>query len=146
MEWPLLVMDFTRRDLTRESDRLPALSALVDWMQRQTNDIYLCGLRAADLRFELLWYVDTSTQETHQRLMEPYAPSWSWASVTGPITYYGPYVTQIEQRYQGYQDSQVDVRVSKLDPEKNDAPVKIFDVDVRSFTLNIYGPGYASIN
>jgi hypothetical protein len=78
--------------------------------------------------------------------MEPYAPSWSWASVTGPVTYYGPYVTQFEQRHQGYQDSQVDVRVSELDPEANDDPVTIFDVDVRPSTLNIYGgPGYASI-
>jgi hypothetical protein len=35
-----------------------------------------------------------------------------------PITYYGPYITQFEQRHQRYHDSQVGVRVSNLDQEK----------------------------
>lgn len=145
MEWPLLVMDFTCRDLTRKSDRLPALSGLADWMQRQTNDLYLCGLWAGNLLFELLWYVEASTQETHCRLVEPYAPSWSWASITGPITYYRPYVTQFGQRYPGYQDYEVDVRVSKAHTDRDETPVKILDLAVHPFGLNKYGPGQAFI-
>jgi len=147
-EWPLLVMDFTRRDLTRESDRLPALSGLADWMQRQTDDIYLCGLWAGALVFELLWYAETSTQETHRRLKEPYAPSWSWASIIGPVTYYRPYVTQFGQRYPGYQGYEVDVLVSKsrADGDGDEPPVIIVDVSVHPFTLNRYGPVKASIN
>jgi hypothetical protein len=140
LEWPLLVMDFTRRNLTRDSDRLPAA-----WMQHQTDDLYLCGLWAANLPFELLWYVETSTQEIHRRMTEPYAPSWSWASVTGPVTYYRPYITQFGQRYPGYQDCEVDVHLSTLDLEKNLTSVTIVDVGVHPLTLNKHGPGHASI-
>ena len=144
MEWPLLVMDFTCRDLTRDSDRLPALSGLADWMQRK-DDLYLCGLWASNLLFELLWHVEASTQETHWRLVEPYAPSWSWASITGPVTYYRPYVTQFGQRYPGYQDYEVDVSVSKAHTDKGETPVKIIDLAVHPFGLNKYGPGQASV-
>jgi len=104
-EWPLLIMDSTRRDLTHESDRLPALSGLASWMQRQTDDLYLCGLWATDLHFELLWYAESSANDTHCRLQDqskPYAPSWSWASITGPVTCYGIYVTPFGHRYPGY--------------------------------------------
>ena len=145
MEWLLLVMDFTCRDLTRDSDRLPALSGLADWMQRQTDDLYLCGLWARNLLFELLWYVEASTQETHWRLVEPYAPSWSWASITGPVTYYRPYVTQFGQRYPGYQEYEVDVSVSNAHTDRDETPVKIVDFAVHPFGLNKYGPGQAFV-
>lgn len=96
--WPHLIMEFTKRNLTWPSDRLPALSGLAGWMEQRTGDGYFGGLWYLDLAFLLLWHTangndndrETSpSTEPPTRFAGPYAPSWSWASISGPINYYG---------------------------------------------------------
>ncbi|KAM7206115.1 Heterokaryon incompatibility protein (HET) domain containing protein [Naviculisporaceae sp. PSN 640] len=89
LQWPHLVMDFTRRQLTHESDRMPALAGLAGWTEQQTDDQYMAGLWMKDGEYQLLWYRDKSDEISRPptRFTHPYAPSWSWASISGPISY-----------------------------------------------------------
>jgi hypothetical protein len=93
IQWPPLVMEYSRRGLTKASDRVVALSGLANYMENQTSDTYYCGLWYEDLRFQLLWYVDRSggAEPVPTRFQFPYAPTWSWMSIPAPISYYERY-------------------------------------------------------
>jgi hypothetical protein len=96
LEWPIIVMEFTRRCLTKPSDRITALSGLAAWVDKRTSNTsnmtsYVSGLWVRDLGFQLLWYSGRQEHDSNlaTRYKDPYAPSWSWASISGPISYYG---------------------------------------------------------
>ncbi|QKD61041.2 uncharacterized protein FOBCDRAFT_244617 [Fusarium oxysporum Fo47] len=65
--WEGLISDYTYRELTKSSDRLPALSGIAKWLH--------------DLHRQLAWFSCT-TQNPRPRYR---APSWSWASIDGCI-------------------------------------------------------------
>ncbi|CAM1503337.1 Fc.00g081130.m01.CDS01 [Cosmosporella sp. VM-42] len=95
IQWPMIVMEYSRRNLTQPSDRIAALSGLANYMEECTNDTYFCGMWYEDLRFQLLWYADWMNTEDgheaktgHSRFGSSCAPSWSWMSVPAPISYY----------------------------------------------------------
>jgi Heterokaryon incompatibility protein (HET) len=86
--WPSVINEYTKRRLTRESDRLPALSGIVKEIHLETGDEYLSGLWKNDLRYGLSWKVDVlfSTEDAEWKRPSKYrAPSWSWASIEGPV-------------------------------------------------------------
>jgi hypothetical protein len=82
--WDSLVDLYTNCNLTYGSDKLPAISALAKNMQDTTSweGEYLAGLWKNQLIDQLLW----STQYGARRSKDYRAPSWSWASVDGPIS------------------------------------------------------------
>ena len=87
--WRDFVKVFTGRKLTHETDRLPALTGRATAMSKHISDRYFAGLWEDRLRENLLW---TASQPevsavTTQRaaVLDNYAPTWSWARVTGPI-------------------------------------------------------------
>lgn len=96
--WPSIVMDYTRRELTQPRDRLVALAGLAEYMERCTTDRYHCGMWYEDLGFQLLWYVNRAAggqaarqaqrHDLSRRFKFPFAPSWSWMGVPGPISYF----------------------------------------------------------
>ncbi|PVH93011.1 hypothetical protein DM02DRAFT_542377, partial [Periconia macrospinosa] len=53
--WRNIVHEFTKRDLTVLTDRLPAIAGLASAMQHQLNSDYLAGLWECDLARQLLW-------------------------------------------------------------------------------------------
>ncbi|RKK12182.1 hypothetical protein BFJ66_g9208 [Fusarium oxysporum f. sp. cepae] len=81
--WEGLISDYTYRELTKSSDRLPALSGIAKWLQSHLgNPGYLAGLwNNSDLYRQLAWFSCT-TQNPRPRYR---APSWSWASIDGCI-------------------------------------------------------------
>ena len=83
--WYQVVREFSRRSLTFQDDKLPAISALATKVQSINGDEYLAGLWRNDLLRGLLW----STYPTVTLVKPPAwrAPSWSWASVNNPIEY-----------------------------------------------------------
>lgn len=86
--WASTVNAFTKRKLTQESDRLPALSGIVKELQLETGDEYLAGLWRQDIWHYLQWGVDIlfAGKDAEWRRPATYrAPSWSWASIEGPI-------------------------------------------------------------
>ncbi|MCJ1450484.1 hypothetical protein MMC28_000815 [Mycoblastus sanguinarius] len=95
LEWRKVVEDYSDRSLTFSSDCLHALSGLVSTMQANASTDYLAGLWRSDLTTDLLWYSRTKgstffgEEERHpgRRHQIYHAPSWSWASVTGPVAF-----------------------------------------------------------
>jgi hypothetical protein len=78
---------FTQLGLTFSSDRLPAIGGLAAAYAKSTRYTYLAGLWKEDLPSALLWEFDRQsiTKRTSRRHEHYYAPTWSWASITGPI-------------------------------------------------------------
>ncbi|KAI1762450.1 hypothetical protein GGR53DRAFT_468328 [Hypoxylon sp. FL1150] len=109
--WYDLVGDYSRRDLTRQTDKLPALSGIAAVVGKlRPKDRYLAGLWSHDIIRGLSWFLDV--QPTDRKLFTAYhrrqrnskpqpdstwppppsddtIPSWSWASFSGPIMHYG---------------------------------------------------------
>jgi hypothetical protein len=86
--WHLLVRNFTERDITFDTDRLPAIAGLARnrGLLETHNDFYACGLWKSKLPALLCWWC-TKTR-ANRRQTHYYAPSWSWACMTGSISFY----------------------------------------------------------
>ncbi|RMX85984.1 hypothetical protein D0869_03412 [Hortaea werneckii] len=82
--WADVVRLFTKADLTYARDKLPALSGIARHVHSQKGGQYLAGLwRDERIEAQLCWRVD----EPRLRPTMWRAPSWSWASVDGPVSY-----------------------------------------------------------
>lgn len=88
--WHAIVSAYSARNLTYSADKLSALSGLarlVSSVLPTSPDGYLAGTWKDDLIAGLLWYVKDA--KLPNRDVSPYrAPSWSWASVNGEISYF----------------------------------------------------------
>jgi hypothetical protein len=82
LEWSTVVHDFSRRRLTRDSDKLPALSGLAAFTKANAEADYVAGLWKSELPGALLWRV---VGEESRRYTDYVAPTWSWTSVHGRI-------------------------------------------------------------
>lgn len=85
-EWTKIIKKFSMRQITYEEDRLPAVSGVADVFSKVTKDTYVCGVWK-NCPLSLVWtaHVDPSRRF---RQTDFYAPSWSWASIEGPIDVY----------------------------------------------------------
>jgi Heterokaryon incompatibility protein (HET) len=83
--WYEIVSEYSVRKLTFKRDRLPALSGLARKFHSSQTGSYLAGLWEKDLAGGLLWKcVDGLTTERPSNYL---APTWSWASVLGPVRF-----------------------------------------------------------
>ena len=90
-KWYATVHEYSKKGLTRKSDKLPALAGIAGKFQDSTNYNYLAGLWKEDLLRGLMWYTDPRLEETQSSDQVLLAmPSWSWAAVEGPINYQFP--------------------------------------------------------
>jgi hypothetical protein len=95
--WRNAVTSYTRRNLTFESDTLPAMAGLASYIYSSNKSHYLAGIWMFDLHLELLWYPDTVQIFKSQdrqidrsicRRPDTYiAPSWSWASERAQVAW-----------------------------------------------------------
>ncbi|KAL6407633.1 hypothetical protein AUP68_08653 [Ilyonectria robusta] len=84
--WGRLITEYSRCELTHPSDKLHAIAGVAKWFEKVTGDEYVAGLWKS--RFELM--LDWRIHEPKPRLTQDYrAPSWSWASVDGPVKLWG---------------------------------------------------------
>ena len=86
-QWIELIGQYSKRKLTYDKDILPALSGMVTHLQTMLDGgDYAAGLWKESIHHELCWI--TSSEST-QRLAQPSwrAPTWSWASCKGGVTY-----------------------------------------------------------
>jgi hypothetical protein len=80
--WNELVQTYSECALTRPSGKLVALSGLARLFQDMTGDEYLAGL----WRSRLSEFLDWRVYKPARKLSSDYcAPSWSWASLDGPV-------------------------------------------------------------
>ena len=92
--WAECVQNYTFRRLTRESDKLPAISGIVQAFQASGMGRCYAGLWEMDFLVGLTWASEPSISNadggfkpSHVRPRHPRAPSWSWASIDGMVAY-----------------------------------------------------------
>jgi hypothetical protein len=88
--WFKIIEDFSSRNLTFELDKLPALSGLVQESMKMHGSYY-AGLWEKDMPSALLWRTRNEIYVPEKKLprrpSQYRAPTWSWASVEGDVTY-----------------------------------------------------------
>ena len=90
MRWYQIVGDYTNRNLGFPSDIFPALSGLAQTVGALMGDEYMAGLFRGDAHRGLLWRPGNGKSKAtySSSRADPWrAPSWSWASVMGPISF-----------------------------------------------------------
>ena len=88
--WDTAVSTYSRRNITMCTDRLPAICALANVVQAATGSEYLAGLWKHDLQRQLTWRPCHPAALACQPFDRYVAPSWSWASFSGPVTNVNP--------------------------------------------------------
>jgi len=83
-EWSRILEDYSRRSMSIQSDKLPAIAALAERFAAVLGQYY-AGLWQYNLIKQLRWRV-TSLPQRVENLYR--APSWSWASVDEVFTWY----------------------------------------------------------
>jgi hypothetical protein len=86
--WHTIVEEYSTLQITFESDRLPAIAALVDLLMQSVfrkGDEYLAGVWRNTLIADICWSILQGGGKS--RLAEWIAPTWSWASVHEEVVY-----------------------------------------------------------
>jgi hypothetical protein len=109
----MLVQIYTSQKLTRDNDKLPALSGLARSIAEYTGDTYCAGIWKSHIIMGLYWEVKnygpiplcTHPEHTAQlptpqksEVIHPAsyrAPSWSWASIDAEISFHPLELDQI---------------------------------------------------
>jgi hypothetical protein len=84
--WTSIVEDYTRRKLSKQSDKLPAMAGLASVVQIVMGDAYIAGVWHQKAVWRLLW-MHVQNKRTCIRRKDFLAPTWSWASVDGAICF-----------------------------------------------------------
>lgn len=84
--WVDLVQQYTRRALTKDEDKLPAIGGLARmFSEGRTLGRYLAGVWEGALLPCLLWRVEDARRVRRPRTYV--APSWSWAGLVGRVNW-----------------------------------------------------------
>ena len=83
--WHTWIGEYSTRDLTYGTDKLPAISSVASRLHATLQSNYLAGLWEVELPFNLGWYREEFTDGPSLRAlirpaMDNGVPSWSWAS------------------------------------------------------------------
>jgi hypothetical protein len=88
------VENYTRRNLTVASDRLPAIAGIAQKFKTSWSDEYCAGIWKRQFIASLSWRRKPFQQSSDKHygsywppLSEYRAPSWSWASIEGPVEF-----------------------------------------------------------
>ncbi|KAJ5380423.1 uncharacterized protein N7496_002851 [Penicillium cataractarum] len=83
--WYAFIHDYSRREIGRPCDRLPAIGGIAAEVSRLTGHRYLAGLWQDNILHDLMWF--TKVHELSRQTQQWRAPSWSWASVDCTVSY-----------------------------------------------------------
>jgi hypothetical protein len=92
--WFVLIEEYTSRNMSFQSDKLPALSGVISALEELTGDICVAGIWKNWFLHGLLWRLQQPEWDMYvlfpkppQRAMPWRAPTWSFASVEGVVIY-----------------------------------------------------------
>ena len=106
------IMNMSECQLSFPKDKLPALSGMVSQMAAATKATYVAGLWKEDLILGLTWRrVHRKTLVTVRRPWR--APSWSWASIDGPVEWL--WCISVNTRYPADLDGDKELDLDVLD-------------------------------
>lgn len=88
--WTRILTSYMECSLTKEEDKLVAISAITKSIQSLVNHTYIAGLWIQNLPFHLLWkmWSTVPVQQNSGHGQSYIAPSWSWASASGLCTFF----------------------------------------------------------
>ncbi|KAI0878530.1 HET-domain-containing protein [Hypoxylon argillaceum] len=131
--WQLFVCEYSSRNLTIGTDKLPAIQSVAEEMAAVTGYEYIrfAGMWRSNLRDELLWCVSFGKAE---RLDVWRAPSWSWAAVEGQI-----YLWQRD--FRNSQQSRTDTLLGCLAKQ----PFEVLDIDQERPNPRSIDPGFLKV-
>jgi hypothetical protein len=94
--WADVVEEYTRTSLTNPTDKLIAISGIAKSFANATGQTYVAGMWRESLGYALLWKQPDCAAYNVDGTLFPQpttwrAPSWSWASVEGPVECMGMY-------------------------------------------------------
>jgi hypothetical protein len=84
-QWYRMIEDFATRKFTVQTDRLAALSGLATIVAARKKGRYCAGSWWEDIGYSICWKADIDSLRPDCYI----APSWSWASIIGPVTFPG---------------------------------------------------------
>jgi hypothetical protein len=88
--WQMIVEDYSDLALSFESDRLPALAGPAKQLRKvRPGDWYLAGVWKNTFFEDVLWKASSQAYQ-YSRPRDSPAPTWSWASVKGRVSYFAP--------------------------------------------------------
>ena len=90
LSWRSIVLDYTKRNLTFTKDKLAAIAGLASMIESKIDVRYIAGMWKVRhyLEQELCWRPGRPAYCPRPfRPREYRAPTWSWASIEGDITY-----------------------------------------------------------
>jgi hypothetical protein len=117
-----LVEEYTDTHITKELDRLPALSGISFGRQ----DDYLAGMWRSILVHSLHW--KSTRSASHGMARRPYtyrAPSWSWAAIEAPVRHIGEFSAEYLTGLYEKAEPVADVIFASCTPEGIDARGKV---------------------
>jgi hypothetical protein len=89
-----MVQEYTSRDMTYQSDKLPALSGVISALQQLTGDICYAGIWRSWFILGLLWRMQKPDKDLYVFVPKHAfkvdfwrAPSWSFAAIEGVARY-----------------------------------------------------------
>ena len=103
-DWASLIQEYTKRNLTYESDGMIAIQGLANMVQSQRDDTYFAGMWPADLPQSLLWKIRNDSVGRHA-LRRSHLPSWTWARLEGHVGFqmlgdpFKPRGTRLDSRH-----------------------------------------------
>ncbi|KAE9366203.1 HET-domain-containing protein [Stipitochalara longipes BDJ] len=81
--WRVICTHFSYRELRFPEDKLPAISGMAHRIASRVESEYLAGLWRNNLMHDLFWQADAIASKPKKYR----APSWSWASLDGKVTW-----------------------------------------------------------
>ena len=125
--WHLQIMEYSKRLLTYQHDKLPALAGIAAKISVLTGSEYIAGLWRKNLLKDMLWERHIFEGLKWEATSVWRAPSFSWASVQGNVFYgeigsanHGVYLTEV-----------VDAKVTPSIPGSPFGVIKHGEVTVR---------------
>lgn len=135
--WRLGITTISRKQLSRESDKLAALAGIASSIQTVTEDTYLAGMWKSDLPHSLGWRCSDYTRNSIPTAYR--APSWCWSSLTDMSLIYN---VESPERGRRIYFSFTDMRIARFDfGTRSDATAafKVVDVQCHPATSNPFG-------
>jgi hypothetical protein len=101
--WRSIINEYSGLDLTKLSDRLPAIQGCAEQVRPYLQDSYSFGLWTRGSGRDLFW-VHWHVRPERRPIQLLHVPTWSWASVSGRVRYDDSHVRDVEVVIEHVQD------------------------------------------